>query len=65
MDIRFMRSDYQIRKLVRSRKPYILARSRYTHIMRGANGDFTPANEQSIQAFNKELQEPSELILFS
>ena len=53
------------RKLDRSGKPYILANSRDTQIMRGANGDFTPANEQSIRALNKELREPSELILFS
>ena len=33
--------------------------------MRGVNGDFTPANEQSIKALNKELREPSKLILFS
>ena len=42
-------------KLVRSRKSYILVRSRDTQIMRGENGDFTPANEQSIRALNKEL----------
>ena len=52
------------RKLERSGKPYILARSRDTQIMRGAQGDSTPANDQSIQSLNKELREPAELILF-
>ena len=32
--------------------------------MRGAQGDSTPANDQSIQSLNKELREPAELILF-
>ena len=52
------------RQFARSGKPYILAISRDTQIMRGANGDFTPANEQSIRALKKELLEPPELLLF-
>ena len=53
------------RKLDRSEKLYILVIYRDTKIMRDANGDFTHVNEQSIRTFNKELWEPSELILFS
>ena len=43
----------------------MLASSRDTQILRAANGDYTPANVQSIKTLNKELREPSELILFS
>ena len=53
------------RKLDRCQTRYVLATSRDTHKLKGANGDYTPANEQSVKALNKELREPSKLILFS
>lgn len=43
----------------------MLATYRDTQKLKGATGDYTPANEQSVKALNKELQEPSGLILFS
>ena len=44
--------------------PYLVATSRDTQKIKGASGDYTPVNEVSVKALNRELREPTELVLF-
>ena len=41
-----------------------IATSIDTQKIKGSSADYSPANEQSINALNKELKEPTELVLF-
>ena len=43
---------------------HLVARSRDTHKVKGASGDYTEASETSTKALNKDLREPSELVFF-
>ena len=43
---------------------YLVAESIDSQKMKGASSDFTIAGEQSINALNRELREPTELVLF-